>query len=134
MPGHWVHNADHEPFMTVPMRVHHEGMALKPPIPADDQNKDSYARFSAQFFVCEHTTRINGHRSATNMWGGSTEAPDSQARFPVGEGIQLAHWDMKSFRSRLRASLVGRAVVTSLLRRSAEQQGKVVSSLGPLIS
>jgi hypothetical protein len=115
------------PFMTVPMRVHHEGMALRLPIPADEPNKNSYARFSAQFFVCEHTTRINGHRSATNMWGSSTEAPHSRNRFPGGGGIQLAYGDRKSFRSRLRASLVGRAVVTSLLRRPAEQQRKVAS-------
>jgi hypothetical protein len=59
------------PFMTVPMTVHHEGMALKLPITADEPNKSSSARLFAQFFICEHTNRMNYRRTATNMWARS---------------------------------------------------------------
>ena len=132
MPGHGVHDATMNPFMTVPMRVHHEGMALKPPIPADDQNKVRTPDFLPSSLHANKPPESTAADRRPTCGAAPRNRPILVLAYLVGEAFGLLTGTELSGRDC--GFPCRRAVVTSLLRRPNRTAKKDREPVGPTVS
>jgi len=90
------------------------------------------AEFTAQFFVCEQTNRINDRRTPTAIEGNPTGASRPHPRLPGGRDISFTPEYRGSERSRLPSFAISLSVVPTMLGNATEVRRQNESTWGSL--